>query len=57
MTSALIIIPPTLFSPGVAIPLYNIVLRPQTHMGRLALGGFVIKADGVDWKEVFDVLN
>ncbi len=41
---ALIIIPPTLFSPGVAVTLQNIVLRAQTHMGRPALGGFVIKA-------------
>ncbi len=41
---ALIIIPPTLFSPGVAASLQNIVLRAQTHMGQPALGGFVIKA-------------
>ncbi len=44
---ALIIISPTLFSSGVATPLQNMVLRPQTHMGRPALGGFVIKADPV----------
>ncbi len=31
---ALIIIPPTLFSHGVAAPLQNMVLRAQTHMGR-----------------------
>ncbi len=41
---ALIIIPLTLFSPGVAAPLQNMVLRAQTHMGRPSLGGFVIKA-------------
>ncbi len=41
---ALIIIPPTLFSHGVAAPLQNMVLRAQTHMGRPALGGFVTKA-------------
>ncbi len=43
--AALIIIPPTLFSPGVAAPLQNMLLRAQTHMGRPALSGFVIKAD------------
>ncbi len=42
---ALIIISPTLFSPGVAAHFKNMVLRAQTHMGRPALGGFVIKAD------------
>ncbi len=41
---ALIIILPTLFSPSVAAPLQNMVLRTQTHMGRPALGGFVINA-------------
>ncbi len=41
---ALIIIPPTLFSPGVADPLQNMVLRQKTPMDRPALGGFVIKA-------------
>ncbi len=44
---ALIIIPPTLFSFSVAAPLQNMVLRPQTHMGWPALGGFVIKASAV----------
>ncbi len=33
-----------MFSPGVAAPLQNMVLRAQTYMGRPALGGFVIKA-------------
>ncbi len=41
---ALIIIPPTLFSAGGGAPLQNMLLRAQTHMGRPALGGFVIKA-------------
>ncbi len=45
-------IPPTLFSPGfspsVAAPLQNILLRAQIHMGRPALGGFVIKAEGIN---------
>ncbi len=41
--TALIIISPTLFSLGVAAPLQNMLLRAQTHMGRPALGGFVIK--------------
>ncbi len=41
---ALIIIPPTLFSPGVAAPMQNMVLHEKTHMGRPPLGGFVIKA-------------
>ncbi len=41
---ALIINPPTPFSLGVADPLQNIHLRAQTHIERLALGGFVIKA-------------
>ncbi len=40
----MIIIPLTLFSPDVAAPLQNIILRTQTHMGRLALGGFMIEA-------------
>ncbi len=47
---ALIIIPPTLFSPGVAASLQNMVLRAQTHMGLPALGGFVIKAAEVTVK-------
>ncbi len=41
----MIIIPPTLFSPCVAAPLQNMVLHAQPHMGRPALGGFVIKAE------------
>ncbi len=32
--AALIIIPPTLFSPSVAAPLQNMVLRAQAYMGR-----------------------
>ncbi len=39
----MIIIPPTLFSPGGAASLQNMVLRAKTHVGRPALGGFVIK--------------
>ncbi len=44
IAGALIIISPTLFSPDVAAPLQNMVLRAQTHMGRPAFGEFVIKA-------------
>ncbi len=41
---ALIIIPLTLFSPGVAAPLQNMVLRAQTHIVRQVFSGFVIQA-------------
>ncbi len=43
----MIIIPPTLFSLSVAALLQNMVLRAKTHMGRPALGGFMIKAGRV----------
>ncbi len=42
--AALIIIQSTLFSPGGAALLQNMVLHTQTHMGQPALGGFMIKA-------------
>ncbi len=40
---ALIIILPSLFSPGAAAPLRNMALCAQIHMGRPTLGRFVIK--------------
>ncbi len=54
---ALIIIPPTLFSPGVADPFQNMVLRAQTHIDLPALGGFVIKAGVIQDAQFTDLLT
>ena len=41
---ALIINPPTSFSPEASDPMQNMALRANTHIGRAVLGGFMIKA-------------
>ena len=44
LVRALIIDPPTPFSPEASDPLQNMALRANTHIDRAVLGGFMIKA-------------